>query len=78
MKRVNKTTKKGFTLLEVMLVVAILTILASIAFINVGDTIEHAKMNQSSQQSKFQTQVEEQNNYVRNSILYASARHPQA
>lgn len=78
MKRVNKTTKKGFTLLEVMLVVAILTILASIAFINVGDSIENARMNQSSQQSKFQTQVEEQNNYVRNSILYASARHPQA
>jgi len=78
MKRINKTTKKGYTLLEVMLVVAILTILASIAFINVGDTIENAKNRQSNEQSKFATQVQEQNNYIRGSILYGSARHPQA
>lgn len=78
MKRINKTNKMGFSLIEIMLVVAILVILASIAFINIGDTLHNAKMNQSNQQSKFQTQVEEQNNYVRNSILYSSTRHPQA
>lgn len=38
MKRINKTNKKGFTLLEIILVVAMLCILASVLFVSVRES----------------------------------------
>lgn len=83
MKRVNKADKRGFTLVEMMLVVAILIILASLTFLNVGDAITKAKERQSTESDKFVTQVQAQNDYIRDSMMLrdgmvsAPARAPQ-
>lgn len=74
MKRIIKTTKKGFTLLEMIIVVAILVILAGISFVNVTDSIHKAKNRQSSEESKFVTQVQSQADYCRRSILSKTPR----
>ena len=42
MKRVNKT-KKGFTLIEMVLVIAIIVILAAVLVLNIGSYIDKAK-----------------------------------
>ena len=69
MKRLAKSSKKGFTLIEMMLVVAILVILTSIAALNVTDALNAGKANQSVQEEKFNSHLQSQNNYVRTSLL---------
>ncbi|MCQ2515342.1 MAG: type II secretion system GspH family protein [Saccharofermentans sp.] len=69
MRRFNKTDKKGFTLIEIMLVVAIIVILASVGFMSIGDTIANAKRNESLQESKFQVRAQSHNDSVRRNML---------
>ena len=69
MKRISKVQKKGFTLLEVMLVVAILCILAGLGFISVTDGIARGEATKSRDESKFMTQVQSQTDYIRHSML---------
>lgn len=42
MHRMNKTNKRGFTLIEMMMVVALIIVLASVLFIAVGDIMNRA------------------------------------
>ena len=42
MHRINKTNKRGFTLIEVMMVIALIIVLASVLFIAVGDIMNRA------------------------------------
>ncbi len=42
MHRINKSTRRGFTLIEVIMVVAIIIVLASVLFIAVGDILHRA------------------------------------
>ena len=74
MKRINKTGKKGFTLLEMMVVVAIIVVLAGISFISVSDAITRSKAHQSNEESRFVTQVQSQADYVRFSMLSGTPR----
>lgn len=69
MKRIVKVQKKGFTLLEVMLVVAILCILAGLGFISVTDGINRGQAVQSRDEDKFATQVQSATDYIRHSML---------
>ena len=43
MHRINKINKRGFTLIEMMMVVALIIVLASVLFIAVGDIYNRAK-----------------------------------
>lgn len=42
MHRINKSTRRGFTLIEVIMVVAIIIVLASVLFIAVSDILRRA------------------------------------
>ena len=70
MEKIYKT-KRGFTLVEIMIVVAILVILASVGFINWVDGLQKSQNVQDRDTSKFVTQVQSQNNYIRQSMLPA-------
>lgn len=74
MKKLTKVQKRGFTLIEIMVVVAILVILAGISFINVSDAITRSKAGQSTEESRFVTQVESQTEYIRYSMLSGTPR----
>ncbi len=74
MKKLKKVQKKGFTLIEVMVVVAIIVIMAGITFINVSDSIHKAHERQDREQSKFVTQVQSQAEYIRYSMLSGTPR----
>jgi|GEM_PF-1714144 len=74
MKLIHKTNRKGFTLLEIMLVVAILVVLASISFINIGDSLEKSNARKSAESSKFVIGVQSETDYIRESILAVSQR----
>ena len=74
MEKINKRDKKGFTLIEMMIVVAILVILASITFINAADAIQRSKNNATAEESRFVTQVQSQADYIRHSMLSGSPR----
>ena len=69
MKKISKTNKGGFTLIEIMLVVAILVILASLSWIAWSDSLERHKNTQARESAKFMTQVQSQSDYVRHSML---------
>ena len=72
MEKINKVSKRGFTLIEMMIVVAILVILASITFLNASEAIKNSKNNAAAEESRFVTQVQSQANYIRRSILSGS------
>lgn len=74
MEKINKRDKKGFTLIEMMIVVAILVILASITFLNATDAIRRSKNNADAEESRFVTQVQSQADYIRHSMLSGSPR----
>ena len=74
MKKLNKIQKRGFTLLEMVLVVAILVVLASLSFINVTDSLQRSRDRQSIEESKFLTHVQSQADHVRRSILSQTPR----
>ena len=74
MKKLKKVQKKGFTLIEVMVVVAIIVILAGITFINVSDSIHNAHDRQDREESKFSTQIQAQAEYIRYSMLSGTPR----
>lgn len=69
MKKIDKMNRKGFTLLEVMVVVAIIVILAGISFINVSDALTRSNASKSAEESRFVTQVQSQGDYIRYSML---------
>ena len=75
MKRMNKTNRKGFTLLEIMVVVCILCVLAGLSFISVSDAINRSTAMRSAEDSRFVTQVQSQADYIRFSLLSGSARY---
>ena len=75
MEKINKRDKKGFTLIEMMIVVAILVILASITFLNAADAIKRSKNNATAEESRFVTQVQSQADYIRHSMLSRSPRY---
>ena len=74
MEKINKRDKKGFTLLEMMIVVAILIILASITVFNIADAVQRSKNNATAEESRFVTQVQSQTEYIRHSMLSGSPR----
>ena len=74
MEKINKRDKKGFTLIEMMIVVAILVILASITFLNAAEAIQRSKNNATAEESRFVTQVQSQADYIRHSMLSGSPR----
>lgn len=69
MKKISKVNKGGFTLIEIMLVVAILVILAGLSFISVTDSLNRHRNTQAAAESKFMTQVQSEADYVRHSML---------
>ena len=69
MKKISKVNKGGFTLIEIMLVVAIIVILASLSFISVSDSLNRHRNTQAAAESKFRTQVQSQTDYIRHGIL---------
>ena len=69
MKKIMKVNKGGFTLLELMLVIAILCILAGLSFITVTDSLNRHRNTQAREESKFMTQIQSQSDYVRHSML---------
>ena len=72
MERINKIDKKGFTLVEMMIVVAILVILAGITTFSVVNAVKRGKNTQANEESKFVTQIQSQTNYIRRSMLSGS------
>ncbi len=74
MKKLKKVQKKGFTLIEVMVVVAIIVILAGITIINVSDSIHNAHDRQDREESKFSTQIQAQAEHIRYSMLSGTPR----
>ncbi len=69
MKRLHKTNKGGFTLVELMAVIAIIVILAAISFINVTDAMNHDEEVSDRDSAKFVTQVQSVNDNIRHSML---------
>lgn len=69
MKRISKVNKGGFTLIEIMLVVAILVILASLSYISITESLNRHRNTQAAAESKFKTQVQADADYVRHSML---------
>ena len=69
MKKITKANKGGFTLLELMLVIAILVILAGLSYISVNDALARHRNTQVREESKFMTQNQSQNDYIRHSLL---------
>lgn len=78
MKKINKANKGGFTLIEIMLVVAILVILAGLSFISVTDSLNRHRNTQAREESKFMTQVQSEADYVRHSMLSGTPRYSAA
>lgn len=75
MKKITKVNKGGFTLLELMLVIAILVILAGLSFISVTDALNRHRNTQAREESKFMTQVQSQADHVRHSMLSGTPRY---
>ena len=69
MKKIRKANKAGFTLLEIMLVVAILVVLTGITYIGVDEAINRSKNQQETASDKFVNQLREQTDYIRTSML---------
>ena len=78
MKKITKVNKGGFTLLELMLVIAILVILAGLSYISVSDALARHRNTQAREESKFMTQVQAQAAYVRHSMLSGTPRYSAA
>ncbi len=74
MEKIYKT-KRGFTLVEIMLVVAILVILASVGFISWVEGLERSENLQNRDTSKFVTHVQSQNNHIRRDMLSSTPRY---
>ena len=70
----RKSNKSGFTLIEMMVVVAIVVILAGLTFINASEAIHRSKNGQSTEESRFVTQVQSQNDYLRFSLISGTPR----
>ncbi|MCQ2528629.1 MAG: prepilin-type N-terminal cleavage/methylation domain-containing protein [Saccharofermentans sp.] len=51
MKKITKISKKGFTLVEMMLVVAIIVVLAGVAFVSIGTVLRDSKNKQNQYKS---------------------------
>lgn len=67
MKRlVKKSSKKGFTLIEMMLVVAIIVVLAAVGIIGIGSALSSAESNQNKMESEYQPKIDAQASNVRN------------
>ena len=75
MKKITKVNKGGFTLLELMLVIAILVILAGLSYFQVIPMLNRHKNTQAIEESKFMTQVQAQASYVRHSMLSGTPRY---
>lgn len=75
MKKLRKNNKSGFTLIEMMVVVAIIVILAGLTFINASDSIRKSRNAQSAEESRFVTQVQSQADHIRYSMLSQAPRY---
>jgi len=75
MEKISKRDKKGFTLVEMMIVVAILVILAALTFTGAAQSVANSKSKGANEESRFVTQVQSQNNYIRRSMLSGSPRY---
>lgn len=75
MKKFYKTNKLGFTLVELMCVIAILIILTGIGFINWRDGIARGEDVQSRDSAKFVTQVQSANDNIRHNMLSGTPRY---
>lgn len=75
MKKIRKANKAGFTLLEIMLVVAILVVLTGITYIGVEDAINRSKNQQDTASDKFVNQLQSQTDYIRTSMLRGTPAH---
>ena len=75
MKKITKVNKGGFTLLELMLVIAILVILAGLSYITVSEALDRHRNTQAREESKFMTQVQSQADHVRHSMLSGTPRY---
>lgn len=75
MKKCRKINRRGFTLIEMMIVVAIVVILAGLTFINASDSIRRSKNGQSAEESRFVTQIQSQADHIRYSMLSHAPRY---
>lgn len=75
MKKIAKmTSKRGFTLVEMMLVVAIIVILAGVAFLSIGTVIQDSKKKQDKYQNSYIPAVDNKAESVHN--IMNSSRAP--
>ena len=75
MKKITKVNKGGFTLLELMVVIAIIVILSGITFFNFFDAKARHEATQSAAEDKFVTQFQSQTDHVRHSMLSGTPRY---
>lgn len=78
MKKYSKiASKRGFTLVEMMLVVAIIVILAGVAFVSIGSAITKSKSQQDKYSNSYEPAVNDANSSVRGILASTpSARVP--
>ena len=69
MKKINKVRKAGFTLIEMVLVIAIIVIMASIGWISWQTTWTRSQSASARDSAKFVTQVRSVNDNIRYSML---------
>ena len=69
MKKINKVRKAGFTLIEMVLVIAIIVIMASIGWISWQTTWTRSQSASARDSEKFMHQMQSQADYVRLSML---------
>lgn len=75
MKKLNKvTSKKGFTLVEMMLVVAIIVVLAGVAFLSIGSVLQNSRNRQDTYKDSYIPKVDERASSVHN--IMTSTRAP--
>lgn len=75
MKKIVKvTSKKGFTLVEMMLVVAIIVLLAGVAFVSIGSVLSNSKSKQDKYQNTYIPAVDSRADAVRG--MMSSQRAP--
>ena len=66
MKKVTKiVNKKGFTLVEMMLVVAIVVIMAGVAFLSIGSVLSNSKTRQDNYKNSYIPKVDAKADSVR-------------